>query len=87
MRLHIFEQKKVNEYIEDVNEAGRVLHQHHINPSRMSLTNAAAAAGASTDEVRAVMESRLRRAARHAQTSVEETTKTAIDRLEAELVA
>lgn len=73
MRKHILEQMKVDEYLGHVEEAGYTLHTHNIDPSHLSLANAAALAGTTTDEVLAVMEYRLRHAASHVETPSLET--------------
>jgi hypothetical protein len=69
MKMHVMDQKRVDTYLQQVPGAGHTLRLHNIDPSHRSLTNAAALAGTTTDDVRAVMDSRLRRAARHAQTT------------------
>ncbi len=66
MKMHVMDQKRVDTYLQQVPGAGHALRVHNIDPSHRSLTNAAALAGTTTDEVRAVMDSRLRRAARRA---------------------
>lgn len=80
MRKHILEQLKVDEYLDQVPTAGQAFRSHQIDPSHLSLTNAAALVSAPTDEVLAVMEHRLRQAARQkAPANVQE--------MEGELVA
>jgi hypothetical protein len=67
MRKHILEQKKIQSYVTTVPEAGNAFRLHNIDATaRMNLANAAAMVSAPTDEVLAVMEYRLRRAARKA---------------------
>lgn len=65
MRIHIFEQWKVNELAENVPGAGEVLSDNQISRSDLTFGNAASMASASTDEMLAVMEYRLRYAAAH----------------------
>jgi hypothetical protein len=61
------ELQKVNEVAANVAGAGRTLHAYNIDPSnRLTLRQAAAAAGANSDEILAIMEMRARRAARRA---------------------
>jgi hypothetical protein len=92
MRTHILEQYTVDTFLDKVPEAANAFRRHNIDPTtRMSFANAAAAVSAPTDEVLAVMEARLRRAARQAprieQPDVQTIPVEIIAEAEGELVA
>jgi methyl coenzyme M reductase gamma subunit len=73
---------KVTEVVENIAGAKDVLHTRNIDPvARMSFANAAAAVGENTEVLKAVMNHRMRRAARVAQPATAEA------RTENELVA
>jgi hypothetical protein len=74
MRRHIFEQWRVDDFLNKVPEAEHAFRINDVDPThKLSLANATAASGASADEVMAVMEYRLRQAANRTATSDVET--------------
>jgi len=64
MRIHNYTQHSVEQVAEELPEAHRFLHANAIDPTeRYSLANAAQATSVATDELMAVIEYRVRRAA------------------------
>jgi hypothetical protein len=64
MRIHIYEQQHLDRVLEQFRGHKDVFWRRNISATRHSLANAARAAGASTDELMAVLDYRTRRAAR-----------------------
>ncbi len=67
MQTAHYENQTVRQVVENIPEAGHVLHDHHIEIAtgyKLPLYQAAQNVSASTDELLAVMEHRIRRAAR-----------------------
>jgi hypothetical protein len=64
MRTHIYEQQHLDRVLEQFRGHSDVFWRRNISATRHSLANAASAAGASTEELMAVLDYRTRRAAR-----------------------
>jgi hypothetical protein len=75
MRIHVYEQQHLDRVLEQFRGHSDVFWRRNISATRHSLANAARAAGASTDELMAVLDYRTRRAAQaHAATTRERET-------------
>jgi hypothetical protein len=64
MQIHVYEQQHLDRVLEQFRGHSDVFWRNNISATRHSLANAARAAGASTEELMAVLDYRTRRAAR-----------------------